>query len=464
MTQDNKTKREPTVKDTSYIAEMVYEPKSGKTRFAIKSKEEPVQYAPHIESEHGQILPLSADNDLLKTHALRLPSRAEEFASKESLIEEIQGFVYQYLDVSDRFEKIAPYYILMTWTYDKFNEIPYLRTLGDYGSGKTRFLETIGSICYQPIFAGGSTTVSPIFRMMDKIGGTLILDEADYRFSNKTTDMVKVLNNGYSKGMPLMRTEGRGNYSVRSFRVFGPKIIASKEHYNDKALESRFIVEQMGQTKMREDIPLNLDKSFYTQAQKLRNKLLSWRLENYFSSFDAERVGVGNDLHPRLQQIALPLLQIIDGDEPREALKDFFTEQHEQLIQDRQNSLAGQVLKAVLQMKANGYTKLKVKDIAKTCNEIKSSGDNITSRKAGNVLNEKLRLNTKRNTSGGNYGVDVSQHEERIEILKEKYGFERLDKDGSDKTEAESTEQLNVSNVAEDTSPDSEITKGDMPF
>lgn len=471
MTQNN-TKREPTVKSKTYIAEMIYDPQESKTQFAIKRKGEPVQYAPHIEVGQSQILPLSPDNNLLKAQAIRLPSRAEEFESKEKLIADIQNFIHQYLDISDRFEKIAPYYVLMTWTYDKFNEVPYLRTLGDYGSGKTRFLETIGSICYQPIFAGGSTTVAPIFRMMNKIGGTLILDEADYRFSNKTTDMVKVLNNGYSRGMPLMRVEGRGNYSTKTFNIFGPKIIASKERYDDKALESRFIVEQMGQTKMREDIPLNLDKDFYEQAQKLRNKLLSWRLENYFADFRDQQVGIDSDVHPRLRQIALPLLQIMDDNEPQEALKEFFREQHQQLIQDRQSSLAGQVLKAVLQMKNNGYTKLKVKDIAETCNSIRGGDKDISSRKTGEILNEKLRLNTARITSNGNYGINVSEHKERIEILKEKYGFEAFEQNepAEEKSRAsqdgdKSTEQLNVPNVAGYTSSDNgEITKGDMPF
>jgi hypothetical protein len=383
-------------------------------------------------------------------------------------VEDIQEFIHRYLDVSERFERIAPYYILMTWMYDKFNEIPYLRALGDYGSGKTRFLQTIGSICYKPTFAGGSTTVSPIFRMMNKIGGTLILDEADYRFSNKTVDMVKVLNNGYSKGMPLMRSEGRGNYSVKAFRVFGPKIVASKERYKDKALESRFIVEQMGQSKVRKDIPLNLDRGFYEHAKNLRNQLLRWRLDNYHDDFEDVEKDTEADVHPRLQQISLPLLTIIDDKKAERALRSFFQDHNEKLVHDRQNSLSGQVFSAILKLITKDYSKLKVKNIADTYNSMQENGESISSRKAGYILREKLRLDTRRG-NGGNYYFYPSEHKERIEVLKEEYGLSEESIDSGEQTSNSSStdvgEQVNVSNLTDDTNKDgNEITKDDLPF
>ncbi len=51
--------------------------------------------------------------------------------------------------------KIVPYYILLTYVYDNFPEIPYLRVIGDYGSGKSRFMRVVGSVCYSPIITNG---------------------------------------------------------------------------------------------------------------------------------------------------------------------------------------------------------------------------------------------------------------------------------------------------------------------
>jgi hypothetical protein len=66
--------------------------------------------------------------------------------------------------------------------YDAFNEFPYLRFRGDYGTGKSRALIVVGSLCYKAYFASGASTVAPIFHTLDLFRGTLILDEADFRF------------------------------------------------------------------------------------------------------------------------------------------------------------------------------------------------------------------------------------------------------------------------------------------
>ena len=74
------------------------------------------------------------------------------------------------------------------------------------GSRKTRALIALGSVAYKGFFASGASTVSPIFRTLDSFGGTLVLDEADLRFSDKTADLVKILNNGTVRGLPVLRT------------------------------------------------------------------------------------------------------------------------------------------------------------------------------------------------------------------------------------------------------------------
>ena len=61
---------------------------------------------------------------------------------------------------------IGPY-VLLAWVYDACNELPYLRFRDDYGTGKTRALLVIGSLCHQAFFACGVSTVSPIFPPLD---------------------------------------------------------------------------------------------------------------------------------------------------------------------------------------------------------------------------------------------------------------------------------------------------------
>src|SRR5262249_56727898 len=132
------------------------------------------------------------------------PSRADPYESEPVLVEELRGFIHRYVDLTPFFETLAAYYVLFSWVYDSFNELPYLRVRGDAGSGKTRFLLTVGSLCYKPIFASGASTVSPIFRLLDTFKGTLVIDESDWRQSDERAEIVKILNNGNGRGFPVL--------------------------------------------------------------------------------------------------------------------------------------------------------------------------------------------------------------------------------------------------------------------
>lgn len=143
--------------------------------------------------------PLNPDSNYISSGSLIFPNGLTDYGSTEKLLEEIGQYVYRYCDISPVFARIVPYYVLMTYLYDTFHEIPYLRVIGDYGSGKSRFLRIVGNICYSPIVVNGGASVSSIFRMIEITKGTLILDEADFQYSDTTNEIIKLLNNGFAK-------------------------------------------------------------------------------------------------------------------------------------------------------------------------------------------------------------------------------------------------------------------------
>lgn len=75
---------------------------------------------------------------MLKHDAVLLPSAATNYGDENALRSELQAFVHRYVDLTETFERIAVEYVLLSWVYDVFNELPYLRLQGDYGTGKTR--------------------------------------------------------------------------------------------------------------------------------------------------------------------------------------------------------------------------------------------------------------------------------------------------------------------------------------
>src|SRR3989344_9421721 len=128
------------------IVEVVYSREQEKTRLAVFNGKE-VRYEDNIEVNGKTFEPYPATKKLISKQVVLLPEEALEYTDNVSLIKDIQEFIHSYLDISPIFEKIATYYVLFSWVFDGFNELPYLRVAGDYGSGKSRFLKVIGSIC-----------------------------------------------------------------------------------------------------------------------------------------------------------------------------------------------------------------------------------------------------------------------------------------------------------------------------
>src|SRR5215467_13879635 len=423
--------------DDGGILEMVYRPEEKRTAFVLwKDGQWKFEQSLSIDA-FRRLVPYSPNNNLIKNELVLLPSEPEEYGSGESLTSEIQSFIHRYVDVSPLFEKIASYYVLFSWVYDGFNELPYLRVRGDPGSGKTRFLLTIGSVCYKPIFASGASTVSPIFRMLDSFHGTLIVDEGDFRFSDEKAEVVKILNNGNVKGFPVLRSEsdGKREFNPRAYHVFGPKLVATRGFFDDKALESRFLTEEMGQYRLRDDVPINLPSTWKEEALSIRNKLLLFRFRNLNKRKPAENL-VDRSIEPRLNQIFVPLLTIIEDPEARHDLQELAKRYNREMIADRGMDMEAQILEIIRDMLSSPYgeSRLPLKDV--TSWFVDRHGMDyerkVSSKWIGTIIRKRLNLKTQRTRDGY---VILPSELSKLERLYERYGIsskeDQVDAQGS---------------------------------
>jgi hypothetical protein len=429
--KDEKPIRKTSLKTYDALYEMVYDRENNTTDFIKATPSGEIVRLNEVEHGGKVYIPLSPYYGLIDKGVMLFPSDAVDYVDEETLLEDIRLFIHKYLEVTPVFERIATYYVLFTWLYDKFNEVPYLRAIGDFGSGKSRFIQTIGSLCYKPVFTGGATTPSPIFRIIDEVKGTLILDEADFRFSDMTSDIVKILNTGYQHGMPVLRSEGRGTFEVKAYDVYGPKIIATRETFKDKALESRFLVEEMGSRGLRSDIPRTLDESFYSDATDIRNKLLKWRFDNYFKPIE-RREELIEGIHPRLNQIVIPLLSIINSKSVREELKTFIIEYNKELVADRGLSWESDIVFAILKLQFEGdISEVTVKQIADEVNINADMGDDfITPKKIGWYLRSKLQLKPYKTRRG--FVLRFLENNKKLDMWKGRFGITDADIRGED--------------------------------
>jgi hypothetical protein len=411
-----------------HIVEEVFDRDKIPTKqFAVFIKDtEKVSYSEEYELEdRKKLLPIQTPN-LIDNRVVLLPTHAALYFSEQDLIKEIKEFLHKYLDIHPFYENVVAHYILMTWVFDRLSVVPYLRALGEFGTGKTRFIQAVGALCYKPMFLAGATSDAYLFRVIELFNGTLVINEFERVNSDLQSQITIILNNGYEKGMPVGRVEGDKTREPRTFNVFCPKIFSTRKRFTDQALESRIISVPM-RTTTRQDIPSFLDEDFWKDAEWIRNKLLLYRFKNLNSLFLQEKENdrkrdLLSQLEPRLKQTLLPLLYVVTDTELEKQFVDFALEYQGQIVDTRSNELPGLVFQKLYQLNNEQEGKVTVKEVADAANkEIENDRYRLTSQKVGKIIREELGFKTHKGT-GGFYFVDISQ--KQLEYHVTRFGVE----------------------------------------
>lgn len=359
--------------------------------------------------------------------AVLLPTESDEAGlDEDKLREDIHSFVHRYVELSDAAESLVVEYVALSWLHDGFDEVPYLAfKTSDVGRGKSRALETVGTLCYRPILCGGGSSAAATLRLIDTFGGTLLGDEYDQKASDLAAELTRIANQGFQRNRPLIRCVGEHN-EPKPFRCFGPKVFALRKGFSDDATESRIISIRMRQ-RTRADVPINLPRAqFDCESLGLRNRLLSYRFAR-LGQIKINPEDADPRVEDRLNQIGLPLCAVA-GDRGRHIVIDALLEQQTILAADRGDSLPGEILHAILQLAKPGGS-VHPGDVANKINSQRAEaqglevdrlpkGERISSNKAGWILKVVLELPRERDRTGTSYKLD----EARIGQLCQRFG------------------------------------------
>jgi len=164
-----------------------------------------------------------------------------------------------------------------------------------------------------------------------------------------------------------------------------------------------------------------LPNIFQEEISDLRSKLLTFRLQNLNrlrgSEFTNDLLEPG--LHPRLQEILIPLKVLANSDEHlSDVLSSFIKRQQDSLYSRRRESAEGRVLLAIIQLHEEGAM-LTGEAISVRVNEL-DEDDTMTSRKAGWIL-RRLGFSKSRIPRDGRHLV--VWNEELIASLASQYGI-----------------------------------------
>jgi len=432
------------------LVEMLYDARACESKLAVY-KDGKVTLEDKVRI-NGKTLfaPFAPNQDILRTKYVLFPSRVGDYQSNEALYYEVRAFIDKYVQLPEAFLSVVAVYVMLSWVYDKFQNIPYLRVVGLFGTGKSRLLSAAGHLCYKTVMAGGSISNAALFRTLDLFNPTLVFDEAELS-EKESADMRQVLRQGYSAGTPVSRVDKSptGKMYIQIFDVFGPKIIASMARFNDIALESRCLTQWMYPL-AKNTRPIEISGNFKEEALLLRNKLIMFRFKNYELAV-ANEEALGEVSLPRLKQTGLAIVSVAKM-LCAQALEDvvkFLGEYEEELSSEQADSVENDILLCVLDLLTQSGIKYVGKirtgvDLAERFNSLhyeeysnretkeyhsssmsvmKYPGSKVSAKKIGWYVR---KMGFRVDRDGRGFYISIAKEYPKIRLLAKRYGLDSL--------------------------------------
>jgi uncharacterized protein DUF3631 len=190
----------------------------------------------------------------------------------KDLLRDVTAQVRKYAIVSDDGAMATGLWCLFAWVHEKSVHSPILLvTSAEKESGKSTLLGVLSFLTPRP-YATVELTGAGVYRVVDLLHPTLIVDEADKLFKRKN-DLLHICNSGWTRGTKVTRIVG--GVFPREFDTFTAKVIGMKGLDVPDTLSSRGIVIKMWpkmESEEVEDFQYHDDETFET----LRRKAARW--------------------------------------------------------------------------------------------------------------------------------------------------------------------------------------------
>jgi hypothetical protein len=443
-----------------WLVEYMFDPEGDSSSLAWRNPSGEIGEGRTVEIK-GTVYEAFPPTDTFRNGGVLFPSKLGELKSTRELVAIVELFIKRaYLLNRDLDAKIMAYYALLTWLYDCFNTIPYLRAMGEAGAGKSELMRRVGLVCYRLMVANGAGTAASLFRSVERYRGTVFIDEADLQKSDASNDIVKFLNLGAMKHNPIWRLEeviidGKKDFQERMYTTFCPKLIAMRRDFWDDAVGSRSLTFKIQPREtfelLKYKIPLEVNNDMRARALALRNLLLRWRLEQWQSEIPVDPTYYDIDISSRLNQVTGPLMAVAKDDpELQKEMRQFLREYYAEMVQLKSMTINARVIEAIWQihkfpdlhhdfisLSADGQEQMTVGSITLIANQIidqmnlrdpddddskssKKKKDELSPQKIGHLIREDLQLQVSGRTRNGYY---VVWEEDRMTALAKRYGL-----------------------------------------
>lgn len=444
-----------------WLIEYIYDMETKQARFAYRDPDGKVGMAETLDINGTRYVP-RWPGPFIMAGAVMFPTELGPLKNTRELVGMIELFVHKWYLLESKYHyRLIAYYILMTWIYDAFSALCYLRATGEAGAGKSELMRRIGPLCYRFMPASGATTAASFFRAIEEYRGTLFIDEADlHDGGDMSNDLVKVLNLGAMKGGMIWRLEevqradGK-NYEVTAFNTYGPKLIAMRKEFRDDAVASRSLTLKLMPREPIElksvNIPLQVNDAFRREATQIRNLLLRWRMDVWQPEIEVNDDDMDLEISARLNQVTMPIKALARADKELSGeIEKFLRAYNSELVLNRSMTIAARIVEALwkihnypdlkkqyLQTTNEGDEYMMVGDVRTIANELiddmnksgketdeddkKRKRDELTAKGVGSMLRNELQLHVgaRRGT-----GYPVFWDEIKMQGLAKRYGVD----------------------------------------
>lgn len=153
------------------------------------------------------------------------------FVDTAELLTAVQAALEKYVIFASAYQAVAvALWVLHTYIVESFDVTPYLHvSSATKQAGKTRLFDVLFRLVAKPWMTGG-VSAAALFRKIERIMPTLLLDEVDTLFGDDpemTSSIRGILNTGYSRSGVFTRCVGQGqNIEEKDFATYSAKAFA----------------------------------------------------------------------------------------------------------------------------------------------------------------------------------------------------------------------------------------------
>lgn len=163
-----------------------------------------------------------------------------DFKETQQAIKELFEELFDFQD--KKLYDFFPCFIIYTYFFPLFESAPVIHLWGAAGSGKTKIMEMLSLMAFNPVTSGNITEAS-VFRLVEGRRAVCLLDESeDLSKTERGHAITNLVLNGYRRGNMIYRMDKVGKQITSShYDVFSPKVIANITGLDKEALLSRAI-------------------------------------------------------------------------------------------------------------------------------------------------------------------------------------------------------------------------------